>query len=170
MKKTFLLLCVFCLGSLFSEMEGQTATFKALFLYNFTKNIDWPASASGDELVITILGDAEISTELQKIAKVKKSGRKSIKIVSVRSIKDVGESHIVFLGSSKSSLMNSLSHTQQNKPVLLVADKGGLCKHGAAISFLTVGGKLRYEICPSVFESHNLKVTQKVISLGITVQ
>jgi len=45
-----------------------------------------------------------------------------------------------------------------------------LCQYGAAISFLTVGGKLRYEICPSVIESHNLKITQKVISLGIEIQ
>ncbi len=170
MKKALLLLFVICIGTWFSEAKGQTATFKALFLYNFTKNIEWPAAVGSDELVITILGDDEINAELEKIASVKKSGHKSIRIISAKSIKDVGESHIVFLGSSKSSLMNSLSHTQQNKPVLLVADKGGLCQYGAAISFLTVGGKLRYEICPSVIESHNLKVTQKVISLGIEIQ
>jgi len=170
MKKTFLLLCVLCLGALISEAKGQTATFKALFLYNFTKNIDWPASANGSELVITILGDDDITAELQKIAKVKKAGNKSIKIVSAKSVKDVGDSHIVFLGSAKSSLMSTLSHAQASNPVLLVADKKGLCSQGAGISFLTVGGKLRYEICSEQIESHNLKVTQKIISLGIAVQ
>ncbi|MCU4156006.1 YfiR family protein [Carboxylicivirga sp. A043] len=170
MKKTILLLCVLCLGAMMSEMKGQTATFKALFLYNFTKNIEWPASAVGSELVITVLGDDEISAELEKIAKVKKAGNKSIKVVTARSVKDIADTHMVFLGSAKSSLMNTLSHENEGKPVLLVADKGGLCKQGAGISFLTVGGKLRYEICPSIIESHNLKVTQKVLSLGMQVQ
>jgi len=170
MKKTFLLLCVLCLGAIVSETKGQTATFKALFLYNFTKNIDWPASANGSELVITVLGDDEITAELQKIAKVKKSGNKSIKIVSARSVKEIGNSHIVFLGSAKSSLMSSLSHAQASNPVLLVADKKGLCKQGAGITFLTVGGKLRYEISQAEIEKHQLKVTQKIISLGIAVQ
>ncbi len=170
MKKTILLLCVLCLGAMMSEMKGQTATFKALFLYNFTKNIEWPASDSGNELVITVLGDDEISAELEKIAKVKKAGNKSIKIVTAKSVKDIADTHMVFLGSAKSALMNTLSHEKAGQPVLLVADKEGLCKQGAGISFLTVGGKLRYEICPAIIESHNLKVTQKVLSLGIQVQ
>jgi len=170
MRKTILLLCVLCLGAQFSEIKAQTSTFKALFLFNFTKNIDWPPSAGSDELVITVLGDDDIMAELQKIAKVKKAGNKTIRVVSARSVKDVGHSHIVFLGSAKSSLMSSLSYEQKGKSVLLVADKKGLCKQGAGISFLTVGGKLRYEICQAHIEKHNLKVTQKIISLGIAVQ
>jgi hypothetical protein len=159
------------MGAFLHETRGQTATFKALFLFNFTKNINWPAShAGGSELVVTVLGDDEITAELEKIAKVKKAGNKSIKVVKAKSINEVGNSHIVFLGSSKSSLMSSLSHAQQDKPVLLVADKGGLCKQGAAISFLTMNGKLRYEICKQQIEAHQLQVTQKVLSLGIDVQ
>ncbi|WP_439183079.1 YfiR family protein [Carboxylicivirga taeanensis] len=170
MRKTILLMCVLCLGALSSEMKGQTATFKALFLYNFTKNIDWPADAGGSELVITVLGDDEVSAELEKIAKVKKAGNKSIKIVQARSVKEISDTHIVFLGTAKSALMQSLSYEQQNKPVLLVADKSGLCKQGAGITFVTVDGKLRYEISPSSIAEHDLKVTQKIISLGIEVQ
>ncbi len=170
MRKSILLICALCLGAMFSEMEGQTATFKALFLYNFSKSTNWPAAANGNELIITVLGDDEVMAELEKIAKVKKAGNKSIKIVQARSVKEVGNSHIVFLGAAKSALMQTLSYEQQDKPVLLVADKGGLCKQGAGISFVTVNGKLRYEICPNVIEGHNLRVTQKIISLGLEVQ
>ena len=170
MKKTSLLLCVLCLGALFSEIKGQSATFKALFLYNFAKNIDWPSSASGSELLITVIGDDEVAAELQKIAKVKKAGNKSLKIISAKEVKEAGNSHIIFLGSAKSSLMSSLSHTQTDNSVLLVADKKGLCSQGAGIAFLTVGGKLRYEISPAQIEKHKLKITQKIISLGIAVR
>ncbi len=170
MKKTILLFCVLCMSAIMGHVKGQTATFKALFLYNFTKNVEWPPSANEGELVITILGDQEITSELEKIAKVKKAGNRTLKVVNVRSTNEIGDSHIVFLGSAKSALMKSLSHEQQNKPVLLIADKGGLCSNGAAISFVTVNGKLRYEISPANIAAHELKVTQKVINLGIEVQ
>lgn len=170
MKKTILVLCVILMSAFYTESKGQTATFKALFLFNFTKNFDWPASAQSNEVVITVFGDDEVRTELEKIAKVKKAGNRTIKVVSAKSINDVDGAHIVFLGSGKSSQMPTLSAAQKGKPVLLVADKKGLCKQGACISFLTVDGKLRYEVCESEINSHQLKVTQKIISLGIKIQ
>ncbi|TRX71333.1 YfiR family protein [Carboxylicivirga sp. M1479] len=170
MKRTILLLCAIYIGLASNEAKGQTAAYKALFLYNFSKNIDWPPMSTDDELVITILGDQEISAELQKITKTKKVGNKNIKILSAASISDVQNSHIVFLGSNKSSLLKSLSYKKEKEPVLLVADKGGLCSQGAAISFLTINGKLKYEISPSIIAAHNLKVSHKVVSLGIEVQ
>ncbi|WP_430811703.1 MULTISPECIES: YfiR family protein [unclassified Carboxylicivirga] len=170
MRKRILLLCILCIGLAMGKAKGQTATFKALFLYNFTKNIDWPASQGSKELIITVLGDDEISAELGKIAKVKKAGNKTIKVLSVNSLKEIRQSHILFVGSAKSGLMSTLSYEQRDKPVLIVGDKSGLCKQGAGISFMTVDGKLRYEISPSSIAKHQLKVTQKIISLGIEVQ
>jgi len=161
---------VIVIGALCTEMKGQTATFKALFLYNFTKNIDWPSSAENSDLVITVLGDHEIEAELKKIAKVKKSGNKPIRIASANSIKEIPKSHIIFLGSAKSALMSNLSHANKSNAVLLVADKKGLCSNGAGITFLTVNGKLRYEISQNQIESQRLKVTQKIVSLGIAVE
>lgn len=170
MKKTVLLMCLLCVGALKSEMMGQTAAFKALFLYNFTKNIDWPSSEQSDEIIITVMGDDEIRDELAKIAKIKKVGNKALKVVKARNVKEVGHTHILFLGSSKSAMMKTISHEHQSQPVLLVADKEGWCEQGACISFLTKDGKLRYEISPGIIASHNLKITQKVISLGIEVE
>lgn len=169
MRKILLLMSVLCISATLHQAKAQTATFKALFLYNFTKNINWPQAGNSSELVITVLGDDEIKAELEKIAKVKKAGNKTIKVVSAKNINEIGTSHIIFLGSSKSSQMASLSAAQANKSVLLVADKKGLCSQGAAITFLTVNGKLRYEISPSQIKAQKLEVTQKIVSLGISV-
>ncbi len=170
MKKIILMSLVLLLGAGYSHVKGQSATFKALFLFNFTKNVEWPPEANGEDLIITVVGDSEITAELQKIAKVKKAGSKTIKVESVKNINDVGTSHIIFLGSTKSSLMQSLSAAQKGKPVLIVADKSGMWKQGAGISFLTSNGKLRYEIHLGNIEANKLHVTQKLISLGIQVQ
>ena len=168
-QKLILLLFLLLIGTL-ERACGQTAKFKALFLYNFTQNIGWPSnSETSDKFIITVVGDKEMVTELEKLASIKKVGSKSIIVQGCNQVKEVGVSHMVYLSETKSNLMPLLSAEQQNKPVLLVSSKEGLCPKGAAICFTTIDGKLRYEISPNNISNHNLEVNNKLISLGITV-
>lgn len=170
MRKLLIVTCLLVLGSAL-HVSGQISTFKALFLYNFTQNIEWPGPAAGNvDFVITVVGDNEMAAELGKLAKVKKVGSKKMVIKKVNNVDDVDDTHIVFLAASKSGLMPMLDSYQKGKGVLIVADKSGLCKQGAGIAFTTIDGKLRYEICPERIEEHGLKVSQKLITLGKKVQ
>lgn len=166
-KLIFLLFVLFITTT--EESYSQMAKFKALFLYNFTQNVEWPSNGNQNEFVITVIGDKEMAAELQKLAQVKKVGTKTIVIKESSQIKNLTNSHVIFLSSGKSSLMSMLSAEQQNNPTLLISSKEGLCNDGAAISFTTVDGKLRYEICSSNIEKHGLKVNTKLLSLGIPV-
>ncbi len=166
MKKLLLMGCALVLTGLFSQTQAQTAKFKALFIYNFAMNGDWPAS---DQMVITVLGDSEMITELESIAKVKKVGNRTMVIKSASSVKDIEDSQIIYVGSSKCSLMPIVASYQKNNPVLLIADKGGMCGQGAGIAFTSVDGKLRFEINEGNIEAHKIKISQKVVSLGISV-
>ena len=160
MRKLLIVTCLLVLGSAL-HVSGQISTFKALFLYNFTQNIEWPGPAAGNgDFVITVVGDNEMAAELEKLAKVRK----------VNNVDEVGDTHIVFLAASKSSLMPMLDSYQKGKSVLMVADKSGLCRQGAGIAFTTIEGKLRYEICTERIEEHGLKVSHKLITLGKKVQ
>nr|WP_321407165.1 YfiR family protein [uncultured Carboxylicivirga sp.] len=168
-QKLIFLLLVLCIATT-EEAFSQMAKFKALFLYNFTQNVEWPPSASNpNEFVITVIGDKEMATELEKLAQVKKVGTKTIVIKQENQVKNLEDSHVIFLSAGKSSLMSMLSSDQDGKPALLISSKEGLCSDGAAISFTTVDGKLRYEICSSNIEKHGLKVNNKLLSLGIPV-
>jgi len=170
MRKLLIVTCLLVFGSVL-HVSGQISTFKALFLYNFTQNIEWPGPAAGNgDFVITVVGDKEMSAELEKLAKVKKVGAKKMIIRKVNSVDEVGDTHIVFLAASKSSLMPMLDSYQKDKNALIVADKSGLCSQGAGIAFTTIDGKLRYEICPERIEEHGLKVSQKLVTLGKKVQ
>ena len=95
-------------------------------------------------MVITVLGDSEMITELESIAKVKKVGNRTMVIKSASSVKDIEDSQIIYVGSSKCSLMPIVASYQKNNPVLLIADKGGMCGQGAGIAFTSVDGKLRF--------------------------
>lgn len=167
--RLILLLFLLCSATTF-KAYSQMAKFKALFLYNFTQNVQWPASSNhSNDFIVTVIGDKEMATELEKLAQVKKVGAKTIIIKQSNQVKDVEDSHIIYLSSSKSSLMPILCAEQELKPVLIISSKEGWCNKGAAISFTTVDGKLRYEISPDNFKNHGLEVNTKLISLGIPV-
>lgn len=170
MKRLLIVIGLLVLGSVV-HLSAQISTFKALFLYNFTQNIEWPGPAGGNgDFVITVIGDNEIMAELEKLSKVKKVGNRKMVVKNAANVKEVGDTHIVFLGSAKSSLMPILESYQKGKSTLIVADKAGLCGQGAGIAFTTIDGKLRYEICPERIQEHGLKVSQKLITLGKKVQ
>nr|WP_321450151.1 YfiR family protein [uncultured Carboxylicivirga sp.] len=170
MKKIIvLLLILFAIGST-EQAFCQMTKFKALFLYNFTQNVEWPnESISPEEFIITVVGDADMAKELQKLAEVKKVGAKSMVIKQTNQIKDISHSHVIFLGSNKSNLINQLASQHKAEPILLVSSKQGLCSNGAAICFTTVDGKLRYEISENNIKKRNLEVNTKLLSLGIKV-
>jgi len=170
MKKTFLLITLlFVLGAA-NPIWSQMAKFKSLFLYNFAQNVGWPESSSqGSQFVISVVGDKEISAELETLAKLKKISGKTIVVKNYSKVKDIQDSDIIYLGSSKSNLMTLLDEAQKGKPVLIISSKDGLCNKGACISFILVDGKMRYQISPTNIAAHGLKVSGKLLALGIKV-
>jgi hypothetical protein len=168
--KTRLSLLSLVLTLFIVPVHGQMSKFKALFLFNFAKNINWPLSSENSTFVITVIGDNDLASELKALSEVRKVGNKDLIINESTTVDQLSESQIIYLGQSKSTLMPMLSSYQKEKPVLLVADSEGLCEQGAGISFVTVDGKLKFQICPSNIEGHGLDLAQKLVYLGIEVQ
>ena len=72
-RKAVVLSVLLCL--LGTVARGQNERFKALFLYNFTRYLEWPTSGQQDDFVILVAGkNAKITNELQQIAAKKTVG------------------------------------------------------------------------------------------------
>ncbi|WP_010662405.1 YfiR family protein [Marinilabilia salmonicolor] len=153
-----------------SPASSQMSQFKALFLFNFAKNVDWSDYGGTSDFVITVIGNDELAKELKGLAKIRKINNSNLVIKEVRNAEEVGDSHIIYLSATQSSLMPIIASYQKDNPVLIVADKQGLCAQGAAISFFTANGKLKFEICPRNVESHGIKISQRLLALGSVVQ
>ena len=65
--------------------------------------------------------------------------------------------------------MSNLMTVQNGNKNLIVSGKKGLCAQGAGISFLSEGGKLKFEISNRNISKRGLQVSQKMLSLGIVV-
>lgn len=152
-----------------SLASAQMAKFQALYIYNFAKNIGWPTEDSSKELVITVVGDNDLSSELANLAKTKRVGVRKVVVKNAATATGLPKSDIIYLGESKGGLIGQLVSAQAGNKTLIVSGRKGHCANGAGISFISAGGKLNFEISEKNISKNGLKVSQKLLSLGTEV-
>ena len=168
MTKFFFFISLFLLCPL-STTLAQNEMFKALFMYNFTKNVEWPADMRQGDFVIVVFGDSPVFGELEKIASTKKVGQQNIVVKKVTSVGAIDKCHMLYLPEGKSGDFGSVLSKTEGKPTLLVTDKSGLAQQGACINYVIVGGKLNFEINKSRFQKQGLQMASALANLGIVI-
>jgi len=114
--------------------SAQNEMFKALFLYNFTKDIDWPETYKQGEFVVGVLGNSKIIAEIEKIGSKKKVGTQSIVVKKFTSNSDIVYCHVLYITPEKSSQLSEALTKLSDKPTLVITDKPGLADQGAGIN------------------------------------
>lgn len=166
MKSKFLFSLLFSLilfGSC-ASIKAQDERFKAIFIYNFTKYINWPAN-QGD-FIINVLGNDRIIAEMSEIATKKMVGTSKIDIVKILSPSEIKHCQIVFISSSKMDMLSEVIQIARTKNILVITEKVNACKGGSCINFLSRDGKLTFEISKSNFETCGLQVSIDLLKLG----
>jgi hypothetical protein len=164
MKRGILLI----LFSLLLLVKGysQEHKFKALFVYNFTKYIEWPSSSVSDNFVIGVVNDNDLFKELRPISGTKRISGVPVLVKEFNDTDNPEGCHILIFNSSKKEYLANLVSRTLNKPVLLISDKPGLCSEGAGICFVTKNGNLNFEVSRNNISSHSLKVASQLYNLG----
>ncbi len=166
-KGILLLLLLFFIKVEFASAQNEK--FKALFLYNFTKYIDWPASYKQGNFVIGVLGNSPIVDELNIVSSKKQVGGQSIVIKKFANPAQLDRCHVLFIPSYKSGSLRAVLANLQGKNTLVVTDGNNLVQQGAGINFVETGGKQGFEIKKQNVESKGLKVSGSLLSLGTVV-
>ena len=146
----------------------QDVDYKAytLFLYNFMKYIEWPQDQTGD-FVIGVVGDSPIKKDLQTLAETKKAKGRKIVIKIINIPDDAVSCNMIFIPSAKSTQLKPIAEKVKGKAVLIVAEREGLAKKGAAISFaVNDDDALQFDFNKSVLDSQSLKIANLLMQLG----
>lgn len=167
------LLCIFPLVSGFQVNPGAdtNARIKSVFIYNFTRYIEWPAEYKKGNFVITVFGsNTGILTELQNMAKVKKVGEQAIEVRNTTSLDGLAKSHILYIAPDVTISLGDVVSKLKGKSTLLVTEKSGYAKQGAAINFVVMENKQKFELNKTNAEKYSLKVSAALENLAIPVQ
>lgn len=149
-----------------SSAQSKDYRSQVLFIYNFIKYINWPVGT--ENFVIGIVGNSPITNELNKLASVKKTpDGKPIIIKVIEDASVTGTCDMIYLSDARSKDIASIIAEIHLRPALVVAERDGLTKKGAEISFFTQDdGKLSFSISRKNMESKKLKVSGELLRLA----
>jgi hypothetical protein len=167
MKKTLLFFVFFTTSMHFSH--AQSEKFKALFMYNFTKYIEWPAASRQGDFIIAVLGNSAMTKELEIIAGKQKVGSQNILVKTYNTIDEINNCQILYVPTSKSSSIAQIVEKLSGKSVLIVTDKEGLASQGACINYVKDGDRIKYELNKKNIEKRGMVVNSSLVTLGILV-
>lgn len=167
MKKLILLPFLFLCGlGLYAQQQSQV---QSAYIYHFTKYMEWPTSKQSGNFVIGVVGDSPIIPYLQTLAASKKAGVQTIVVKKFSSVSAASNCHILFISAKNSNELTAAISKGQSNSTLIITEKAGLGKKGACINFVIIAGKARFEINESAIKSNKIKVSAKLVQMGIKV-
>lgn len=171
MKKVFkfIIPVLFVFLSAFNTTDAQDYKFHSVFMYNFTKYIQWPASYQSGDFVIGVLGDSPILESLEKMAESKTVGAQKFSIVRYKNVEEISKCHMLFIPSNRSKFLKDAIAKTNGQSTLIITEKNGLGTEGSNINFVLVDGKWKFELNKSATEKSNLKVSGDLAKLAILI-
>jgi hypothetical protein len=164
------------LAALLLALPGLTAAqaerelqIKAAFLYKFGDFVEWPAEAfAGPDgaFVIGVVGAEAMADELEKVV----TGRTvQERVVVVRRLKrgePLSRLHVLFVGQAEAARLPELAAAAQGQPVLLVSDSENATTRGSMINFVSVDGKVRFDVALPGAERGRLKISARLLAVA----
>jgi len=143
--------------------------FKAIFIYNFTKNFEWPESKA-NEFNIAILGsNTTLINYLTEMSNTKMVGTKKVVVKNINSISESAKPEILFILPDKSSVLAEAVAKYKGKGTLIITEKQGLAKVGAAINFVVADNNIKFELNKTSAGKAGLVVSSKIEAMALKV-
>lgn len=146
---------------------------KALFLFNFTKYVEWPESAFASPtapLTIGLLGDTELAEPLRMLAAGKTVNGHPIVIEDKITADKATNCHILFLAAAEQKQLPALLPALRGQPVLAVGENDKFTRMGGIVNFGRRESKVRLEINTVTAGEARLKLSAKLLGVADVVQ
>lgn len=171
MKGARIIVAGLVIGLLFTVSAfGQKTKYQSLFIYNFAKYIKWPGDFNDGKFVIGVLGDSEITEDLEKMVAIKKQIHGlQMEVTKIKSLDDMVSCNLLFVTEKFCENIEEVHNSLNGTPTLIVTDKSGMAEQGAAINFVEKDGKIRFELNQAGTEGLGLKISTSLTSLAIIV-
>jgi hypothetical protein len=172
MNKLLKILLIISFVFFYSKTFAQTsvAEAQAIFMYNFTRLIEWPADCKSGDFVIGVYGSPDVYVQLNNYMTGKKVGSQPIKVFKFTYITDITKCHILFVSLNKTKDMSTLMGIVGNNKTLLITEKRGALSEGAAINFVVIDDKLKFELKVSNAAKSGLKVHSNLEAMAVSTQ
>jgi hypothetical protein len=161
MKKLFTTLFAMAIATV-AHMQTTIPKAQTLFIYNFSRLIEWPANYRTGPFVIGILGTSEVANELEVYTKGKKVGTQDIEVIRYKAPEEINTCHILFIPFAKTKQVPEILGVLGGKSTLIITEKSGALDEGAAINFVVFQDKLKFELKAENANKYGIKLSAKL--------
>jgi hypothetical protein len=144
---------------------------KAAFLLNFTRFVDWPASAFAEPsspFAICVIGKDPFAGALDEIVKGENVNGRRLVVIRSEQVPPARTCQIAYFGTSGKDLPKELAGAGPG--VLTVGDGDTFAADGGMIAFVVDNRRVRFDINQKAAGLAGLKVSSRLLSVARTVK
>lgn len=141
---------------------------KAVFLFNFTQFVEWPATSfSSDQapMVIGILGADPFGSFLEETVEGEKINGRPLLIRHYTTIEEVEACQLLFINIAEKNKREQVLTGLKGRNILTVSDAPGFMEQGGMIRFFTKKDKINLQVNLEAAKAANLVISSKLLRL-----
>jgi hypothetical protein len=166
--RTAALLAALWLGPLAGAAPVPTEyQVKAVFLFNFTQFVEWPAGAFDDAsspLSICVLGQDPFGAELDEIVRGESVNGRPLAVRRYRSVEDgINGCHVLFIERSQRPRIGNILARLAGRSVLTVGDFEGFSREGGVVRFARADNRIRLHVNLEAAKAAHLTISSKLL-------
>jgi len=122
---------------------------KAVFLFNFSRFVEWPAAAftsPSDPFVVGVFGHDPFGADLDEVVKGETVNGRPLVVRRVQSAAEARECQILFIHQSEGPRLTEVLSALDRRSTLTVSDVPGVAQRGVMIRLVTERGRVRMRI------------------------
>lgn len=162
------------LGMLFSfTATAQQATpeyqVKAVFLFNFTRFVDWPPSSfesANSPFIIGIIGTDPFGSYIDETVSGETAGQHAIVVKRFKTIKEISNCQVLYIAATDDVQLKEIISECRDKPILTVSDISNFTLMGGVIGFVIESDKIRMQINTESAKAASLVISSKLLRLA----
>ena len=165
-----LMAILFSTGILFAQSTTtREYQVKAVFIFNFTQFVEWPAnsfSSADAPFIIGILGDDPFGSSLKEAVSGEKMNGHPIIAQHITNFAEIPSCHILFISQSERNNMEQIAANMEGRSILTIGDGLDFLKQGGIIRFLARNNKIQFQINLVSSKTAHLVISSKLLRLA----
>jgi hypothetical protein len=149
-----------------SPLAAGEYQLKAVFLFNFTKYVEWPAAAVPDAqapFVIGVFGDDPFGSVLDDTVRGEKVGGRPLFIRRYATEGEIKDCQILFISQSEAPQLEQIVAGLKGRSVLTVGDFDKFTDGGGMIWLVTENSKIRMKINLEAAKAAGLTISSNLL-------
>ena len=143
-----------------------TSQVEAVFLFNFSQFVDWPAQAfpqPDSPIVIGVLGSDPFDGTLDEVVRGEMVKGRPLLVRRFQRVEQLTDCHILFISRSERPRLEPIVQMLKGRSILTVSDLDEFATQGGVIGFVLTDNKIRLRVNLQAAKEAGLTLSSKLL-------